>query len=129
MGGLAPSSTYAGTPLYLQIELLLVLQLFIGGFLIIFMDEVVSKWGFGSGISFFIAAGVSKEIFVRAFSPLPSPTNPGVMAGAIPALFQSLAAQDLTTALLLLAAVLATVLVFVMAVYGQAMKVEIPLSF
>ncbi len=129
MGGLAPPSTYAGTPFYLQLELLLVLQLFIGGFLIMFMDEVVSKWGFGSGISLFIAAGVSKEIFVRAFSPLPSPTNPGVMTGAIPALFQSLAAQDLTTALLLLAAVLATVLVFVMAVYGQAMKVEIPLSF
>lgn len=129
MGGLTPPQALVGTPLYTQLQILLVFQLVIGGFLIMFMDEVISKWGFGSGISLFIAAGVSKQIFVRAFSPLPSPTNPGIMTGAIPALFQSLAAQDLTTALLLAGSVLATVLVFGMAVYGQAMKVEIPLSF
>ena len=93
------------------------------------MDEIISKWGFGSGVSLFIAAGVSKSIFIRALSPLPSPTNPGIATGAIPALFQSLAAGDPTTAGLMLAAVLATILVFVMAVYAQAMKVEIPLSF
>jgi len=93
------------------------------------MDEVISKWGFGSGISLFIAAGVSAQVFIRALSPLPSPTNPELMTGAIPALVQSLAAGDPQTALLMLAAVIATLLVFVMAVYGQAMKVEIPLSF
>ena len=129
MGGLTPPQSLAGTPAFLQMQLLLVLQLCVGGFLIMFMDEVVSKWGFGSGISLFIAAGVSKEIFIKAFSPLPSPANPGIMTGAIPALFQSLAAQDLTTAILLFASVLATVLIFAMAVYGQSMKVEIPLSF
>lgn len=29
---------------------LVILQIFIGGILIIFLDEVVSKWGFGSGV-------------------------------------------------------------------------------
>lgn len=129
MGGLAPSADFAGTGLFLQLQLLLIFQLFLGGILILFMDEVVSKWGFGSGVSLFIAAGVSSEIFIRALSPLPSPTNPEIMVGAIPALFQSLAAGDPQTAMLMIAAVLATVLVFVIAVYGQAMKVEIPLSF
>src|SRR3989338_7505610 len=67
MGGLAPNEAFAGTPLYFQMQLILIFQLFLGGMLILFMDEVVSKWGFGSGISLFIAAGVSQQIFVQAF--------------------------------------------------------------
>lgn len=129
MGGLAPAAELQGTGLYFNFQLLLVFQLFLGGMLILFMDEVISKWGFGSGISLFIAAGVSEEIFIRALSPLPSPTNPGIATGAIPALFQSLASGDPTTAGLMLAAVISTVAVFVIAVYAQAMKIEIPLSF
>ena len=129
MGGLAPPPEFAGTSIFLQLQLLLIFQLFLGGLLILYMDEVVSKWGFGSGVSLFIAAGVSEEIFIRALSPLPSPTNPELMTGAIPALFQSLVAGDPQTALLMIASILATVLVFVISVYGQAMKIEIPLSF
>ena len=129
MGGLAPAAELTGTPLFFQLQMLLVFQLFLGGTLILFMDEVISKWGFGSGISLFIAAGVSEEIFIRAFSPLSSPANPNIATGAIPALFQSLSAGDPITAALMLAALVSTILVFVIAVYGQAMKVEIPLSF
>ena len=129
MGGLAPAAELAGSSLYLQLELLMIFQLILGGILIMFMDEVISKWGFGSGISLFIAANVSEQIFIRAFSPFPSPTNPNIATGAIPALVQSLAAGDPKTATLMFAAVVATVLVFVLAVYVQSMKVEIPLSF
>ncbi len=129
MGGLAPSASLAGTPLYGQLEALLIFQLFLGGIMILFMDEVVSKWGFGSGISLFIAAGVSQQLFIRMFNFLPSPTNPDISAGAIPAFFQSIIGGDVTTAGLQLAGVLSTVLVFGIAVYAQSMKVEIPLSF
>jgi preprotein translocase subunit SecY len=129
MGGLAPSPDLAGTALYAQLQVLLVFQLFLGGVIIVFMDEVTSKWGFGSGVSLFIAAGVSKEIFIRAFSFLPSPNNPSIATGAIPALFQSLAAGDPITAGLMLSGVVATIFVFVISVYAQSMKVEIPLSF
>ncbi len=129
MGGLAPAAELQGTALFFQLELILVFQLILGGFLIMFMDEVVSKWGFGSGLSLFIAAGVSKSVFVRALSPLPSPTNPNISTGAIPALFQSLAAGDPMTAALMIAALVSTILVFLIAVYSQAMKIEIPLSF
>lgn len=129
MGGLAPPANLAGTDLFFQLELLLVFQLFLGGILILFMDEVISKWGFSSGVSLFIAAGVSKSVFTRALSPLPSPTNPNIASGALPALFQSLSAGDPQTAFLLLAGLISTILVFVIAVYTQAMKVEIPLSF
>jgi len=129
MGGLSPATELIGTAAYMQLQLLLVFQLFIGGMLILFMDEVVSKWGFGSGISLFIAAGVSQSIFIRALSPLASPLNPGIATGAIPALFQFLAAGDPVNAGLMAAAVIATIIVFAIAVYAQAMKIEIPLSF
>jgi preprotein translocase subunit SecY len=129
MGGLAPAPALAGTPIYAQIQYILIFQLFLGGILILFMDEVISKWGFGSGVSLFIAAGVAQQIFIRAFNFLPSPTNPEIASGAIPALFQSLSAGDITTASLQIAAVVSTILVFVICVYCQAIKAEIPLSF
>jgi len=132
MGGMAPDPALIGTDLYGQIQLILIFQLFLGGMMVLFMDEVVSKWGFGSGIGLFIAAGVSKSLFIQAFNWLPGPTGlAGITysAGAVPALFQSLAAGDPTTAGIMAAALISTIVVFVIAVYAQAMKVEIPLSF
>ncbi|HME86808.1 MAG TPA: preprotein translocase subunit SecY [Candidatus Nanoarchaeia archaeon] len=128
-GGLAPSPELQGLPIYFILELVLIIQMFVGGLLIMFMDEISSKWGFGSGLSLFIAAGVSKSLFIRTFSPLPSPNNPEIATGAIPALVQSLLAGDPQTALLMLSAVVATVAIFCIAVYVQSMKVELPLSF
>lgn len=128
MGGLAPAASLTGAA-KLQMELILVIQLIIGGLMVLFMAEVIDKWGFGSGVSIFIAAGVSKSILVRALSWLPSPANPEIPTGAIPALIKSLSIGDPTTAALMLSALVATIVVFAMAVYAQAMKVEIPLSF
>ncbi len=136
MGGLSPEGfagvVTKGMPLYNVLQLLLIFQLSLGGLMIMFMDEVISKWGFGSGVSLFIAAGVSQSVFIQTFNWLPGPSGvAGITysAGAIPALFQSLAAGDPTTAFIKIAALASTVLVFLMAVYAQAMKVEIPLSF
>ncbi len=120
MGGLQPAAGFS--------QGLIIGQLVIGGLFIMFMDEIVSKWGFGSGISLFIAAGVSETIIIRSLSWLPSPTNPAIATGAIPALFQTIG-SDKQTALIMGSALLATFLVFAVAVYAQAMKVEIPLSF
>jgi preprotein translocase subunit SecY len=105
------------------------LQLFLGGIMILFMDEIVSKWGLGSGISLFIAAGVSQQIFVRALSWVHPEQNPEAFAGAIPELIRSLGTGETITAMILLSSLVFTVLVFIMAVYVQAMKVEIPLGF
>ena len=129
MGGLAPAPELVGTTMYFYMQLVLIFQLIVGGMMILFMDEVVSKWGFGSGISLFIAAGVSQEVFIKALSPLRSPANPSAYTGAIPEFLRALSIGDPVTATLMLAAVISTIVVFVMAVYGQAMKVEIPLSF
>ena len=129
MGGLAPDPALFGTAAYLPLQLALALQLFIGGYMLLLMDELVQKWGFGSGIGLFIAAGVSRQIFITALSPLSSPTNPGVPTGRIPFLLQALQTGDPIGAFVAVIAIVATIVVFMMAVYGQAMKVEIPLSF
>ncbi|HLC72061.1 MAG TPA: preprotein translocase subunit SecY [Candidatus Nanoarchaeia archaeon] len=134
MGGLAPAPELLGTGSYLTMELLLVFQLIIGGFMVMYMDEIVTKWGFGSGLSLFIAAGVSSSIFVRAFSPLTSAGTIALGSGQAPVgqvwvLFASLINRNPTGAFLALAAILATIVIFVVSVYGQAMKVEVPLSF
>ncbi|HLC99269.1 MAG TPA: preprotein translocase subunit SecY [Candidatus Nanoarchaeia archaeon] len=129
MGGLAPDPALKGSLIFLDLELIIIFQMFLGGVAILFMDEIVSKWGFGSGVSLFIAAGVSKTLFIRTFSPLPSPTNPEFATGAIPVLFQSLASGASQMSLLMVAGIISTIIVFVIAVYSQAMKVEIPLSF
>lgn len=120
MGGLRPEIGVS--------PLLIILQLCFGGVIIMFLDDLTTKWGIGSGISLFIAAGVSQTIFIRAFNWLPSPANPDISAGAIPALFQHLARGDPANAALMFAGVAATIVVFLVAVYAQSMKVEIPLT-
>lgn len=129
MGGLAPEPLLAGTPLYTTMQLVLVFQLILGGLMIMMMDEVCAKWGFGSGLGLFIAAGVSQEIFIQALNPLPAITNPDVSGGRLFQIFQFLAQGAPDQAILAFGAIFTTILVFVMSVYAQAMKVEIPLSF
>src|SRR3989344_504410 len=126
MGGLSPA---AGIPSWV-----LIFQLFLGGMLILYMDEVMNKWGFGSGVSLFIAAGVSAEIIVKALSPL---TTTGAIAfgtgqapiGKVFVFFYSLIQGNPTEAILAISAIFFTIFVFMISVYAQAMKVEIPLSF
>src|SRR5580658_9861094 len=54
---------------------IIVAQLVFGSYLVFLMDEVVSKWGIGSGISLFIAAGVSQQIVQGTLNWVPQ--NPG----------------------------------------------------
>tara|TARA_Y100000310_G_scaffold324914_1_gene387534 strand:- start:41384 stop:42871 length:1488 start_codon:yes stop_codon:yes gene_type:complete len=123
-----------------SIQLLLIFQLILGGLIIMFMDEVISKWGFGSGISLFIVAGVAQQIFIRLFNPLASGTTSGQFAlgypfgGAEPigklwSTFYWISEGVPKEMLLAVGAIISTIVVFLICVYGQAMKVEIPLSF
>lgn len=114
-------------------ETIVIAQLALGGIIVIFMDEVISKWGFGSGISLFIVAGVSKTIIVRMFNPLTQagsfPTVGNPPAGIIPFAITSIGAGEPFVALLSMFPIVATILVFLLVVYSNAIKVEIPLAF
>ncbi|MEK6841496.1 MAG: preprotein translocase subunit SecY [Nanoarchaeota archaeon] len=126
MGGLTPELGFS--------PWIIVLQLFVAGILILYMDEVVNKWGFGSGISLFIAAGVASQIFISAFSPLTTTGDLAFGSGQSPVgrvwvMFISLFKGLPQEALLAFLAIFATAAIFLISVYVQAMKVEIPLSF
>ncbi len=99
-------------------------QLAIGGILVILLDEVVSKWGIGSGVSLFIAAGVTKQIFVGLLSPQ---IVSEYRAGRLLAFIESVVRG--TPQWIFLLPILSTFLVFILAVYAEGMRVEIPLAF
>ncbi|MEO2222506.1 MAG: preprotein translocase subunit SecY [Candidatus Poseidoniia archaeon] len=125
---------------------IIVAQLFIGSYLVFLLDELVSKWGIGSGISLFIAAGVAQSTFVGTLSPLAvvqgSPLsfeNPP--SGALPMIFYTLrtatnsqlVSQNGFELILLnhanpVAALVSSVIVFLVVAYAESSKLELPLT-
>ncbi len=103
----------------------LVLQLAAGGIIIIFLDEVVSKYGIGSGVGLFIVAGVSSTIMWRSLSWA---TIPGTdeFIGLIPQIMRGTVIGNIPTEALF--PLIFTAIIFLIAVYVQTMKVEIPLT-
>ena len=88
-GYLVPSDAFVSHFGSFGAKALIVLQLFLGSYIVFLMDELVSKWGIGSGISLFIAAGVAQQLFTGTFNWYAvNPNAPVGMdnlpAGAIP---------------------------------------------
>ncbi|KCZ78025.1 preprotein translocase, SecY subunit, partial [Anncaliia algerae PRA109] len=70
---------------------LLVLQLIFSGIIIILLDELLSKYGIGSGVNLFIATNVCENILWKAFSPKVYSTPRGVeFEGCVIAMFHLL---------------------------------------
>ena len=116
-------------------------QLILGGLIIFYMDDVVQKWGFGSGVSLFIGAGVSWRLIASAFQFINAQgknclfnfSGDGIVgcSGKFLVMIQSLVSSppDQIGFLTALATILATVLIFLVVVWAQSLKVEIPLAF
>lgn len=127
MKGLEAMPGYAG---------IMILQLILGGIAIYYMNELCEKWGFGSGVSLFIAAGVSWHLFSQAFQFINQQGANCLLdfkntpcSGKVLVLIQSLINKypvEFTSAL---ATIIATILIFLLVVWAQSLKVEIPLSF
>lgn len=109
-------------------EGIVILQLVIGGLLIVFMDEVTTKYGFGSGVSLFIAAGVGWRLFTQAFGFLGAEKQIQPV-GRVLVFFISIANGDAVSAMRAVAVVAVTILIFLVVVWAQSIKVEVPLSF
>ena len=124
----------------------IVAQLFAGSYLVFLLDELVSKWGIGSGISLFIAAGVAQSTFVGTLSPLPATSgmsyslqNPP--SGTLPMIFymfreatnaEMISQNGFETILLThvnpVAALFSSVVVFLVVAYAESSKLELPLT-
>lgn len=109
-------------------EFLVILQLCLGGLLIVFMDDVVQKWGFGSGTSLFIVAGIGWRLFAQLFQFI---NAAGVLeaSGKALVLFTSIINGDLQGFSLALFSIVVTAILFFVVVWAQSLKAEIPLSF
>ena len=121
--------------------ILIILQLFCAGIVVIVLDELLQKgYGIGSGISLFIATNICESIVWRAFSPTTINTGKGTeFEGAVIALFHLLITRaDKVGALKEafyrsnlpnLTNLMSTALVFVIVIYFQGFRVDLPVKY
>ncbi len=119
------------------ISFLIFIQLFIGGVLIVYMDEVVSKWGIGSGVSLFILASISQAIVIGLFNWV-SPTGK-LPPGIFPRLYYIFTHYPIDYLLSLsglafifidggILALITTIVIILLVVFAEGTRVEIPLA-
>lgn len=134
-------------------SLVVFMQLAAAGVIVLLLDELVQKgWGFGSGISLFIMAGVSQTIFWQSFSPVLAPgesraygffialgqvlssgqpvsymwlRNHAVPAGSTGTV-ASLAFSPTNPSML---GLIATVAAFLVIIYMEGVRIELPMSY
>lgn len=132
-------------------QTIIVAQLALGAIIVFLMDELISKWGIGSGISLFIAAGVSEQIFTGTFNWQPvqegADYNPisNPPAGTLPKVwyvftsrsigslvyqggFEDVFIGNFQTFPNSVASLVGTILVFFFVVYAESSRIELPLS-
>jgi protein transport protein SEC61 subunit alpha len=121
--------------------ILIITQLFLAGIIVIILDELLQKgYGLGSGISLFIATNICENIIWKAFSPTTINTGRGTeFEGAIIALFHLLITRTdkvralreafYRTNLPNLTNLLATVFVFIVVIYFQGFRVDLPVKY
>merc|ERR1712087_191975 len=120
--------------------ILLILQLFFAGVIVLTLDELLQKgYGLGSGISLFIATNICENIVWKAFSPTTMNTGKGTeFEGAIIAFFHLMLARSdkaralkeacFRTNLPNLTNLMATIIVFLVVIYVQGFRVDLPLK-
>ncbi|OPY38790.1 MAG: preprotein translocase subunit SecY [Methanoregulaceae archaeon PtaU1.Bin059] len=123
----AIANAFFGGNLFL-VSFIIFLQVCIGGVLIVFMDEVVTKWGIGSGVGLFIIAGISQAI-INGFINW-APVSDQYPVGFFP----RIAAVIMDGANFLqymgtdMIAFITTVVIFLVIVYVESTRIEIPLA-
>ncbi|EFA85179.1 protein transport protein SEC61 alpha subunit [Heterostelium album PN500] len=119
---------------------LIILQLFFAGIIVMLLDELLQKgYGIGSGISLFIATNICENIIWKTFSPTTVNTGRGTeFEGAVIALFHLLLTRtDKVRALKEafyrqnlpnITNLLATIFIFLVVIYFQGFRVDLPVK-
>jgi preprotein translocase subunit SecY/protein transport protein SEC61 subunit alpha len=117
------------------IAIIVFLQLLAAGFIVLLLDELIQKgWGFGSGISLFIMAGVAQHIFLQCFD-ITGAVDIYYSTGIFPALANAIINGKPITGLWLrgnlpsLTGFIATIAAFLVIIYMEGVRVELPLSY
>jgi preprotein translocase subunit SecY len=115
---------------------IVIFQLILGGLAIMFMDEVTTKWGFGSGVSLFIVAGVAWRLFTGLFQFIGANGENCLLhfsdtacAGNVWIILQSVINGNPNEAVLAITTIAVTAGIFLAIVWAQSLRVEIPLSY
>ncbi|OPY31448.1 MAG: preprotein translocase subunit SecY [Methanomassiliicoccales archaeon PtaU1.Bin124] len=126
-------------------RIIIILQLVIGSYIVFLMDEVVSKWGIGSGISLFIAAGVAQALVTGTINwegsnPAEAISTSNPPAGTIPKTFyfiQNLSASQMVSGgyetILFqppnpVVALIGTIAIFAFVAWIESVRIELPLA-
>src|SRR6266498_1677986 len=109
----------------LQSQFLILVQLVVAGVVIILLDEMLQKkWGFGSGISLFIAAGVCLSIVWSTIESIgPVLSSPGSFSAWQSALYRG------GSGLPDMVGLFTTLGVFILIIYLNGLRVEVPVSY
>ncbi len=99
---------------------LVVMQLMFGAIFIVYLDELMSKYGVTSGINLFIASGVSYAIVAGTFEILLPEAIQAIQAGG---------AAAVSNAIIAFGPLFFAIIVFLVSIYIYEMKVELPLAF
>jgi len=113
------------------VALIIFFQLIAAGIIVMLMDELVQKgWGLGSGISLFIMAGVAQSVVWDTFSP-----TTGLLVGSL----SNLLGHGQTAMQWVFGQVngiypsllgfFATVVVFLLVIYLNGIRIELPMSY
>ncbi len=128
---------------------IIIAQLALGALIVFLLDEVISKWGIGSGISLFIAAGVSQALFQGtlnwqavnggAYDPINNPP-----AGVLPMMIYVFTQRDLASLVHSggfeqmfignanfpnpIITFIGTIAIFLFVVFAEGTKIELPLA-
>ena len=121
--------------------ILIILQLLAAGMVVIILDELLQKgYGLGSGISLFIATNICESIIWKAFSPTTINTGRGTeFEGALIALIHLMITRSnkvralkeafYRTNLPNLTNLLSTVFIFLVVIYFQGWRVDLPIKY
>ena len=91
-----------------------------GAIFIVYLDELMSKYGVTSGINLFIASGVSYAIVAGTFEILLPEAIQAIQAGG---------AAAVSNAVIAFGPLFFAIIVFLVSIYIYEMKVELPLAF
>jgi len=121
--------------------ILIIVQLFFAGIVVLILDELLQKgYGLGSGISLFIATNICENIVWKSFSPTTMNTGYGnQFEGAVIALFHLLITRTDKVRALKEAFyrtnlpncwnLMATIFVFIVVIYFQGFRVDLPVKY